>query len=98
MNTKVATMGQFVTIDFGTAAQADAAVASVKRMIELSDLEPIAMANRPPEGWSGPDDRGIYAYVKWDALHAEPPTKEGYDCYFVGVHGSAWTRWYYRPI
>lgn len=98
MNTKVKTMGQFVTIDFGTAAEADANVAAVRRLIELVQQAPVP-DNRPPEGWSGPDKLGHFTYVWHDApATAEPPEKEGYDAYWVGRHGLSWTRWVYRPI
>ena len=53
---------------------------------------------RPPEGWSDPDPHtGFIRFTMYDRLSEPAPEREGWDCFFVAVHGANFTTWTYRP-
>ena len=55
--------------------------------------------NIPAEGWTEPDERGHISYVTHAPAHStDAPKREGYEPFFIGVHGNDWTRWTYRPV
>lgn len=55
--------------------------------------------NRPAEGWSGPDERGYMEYtMHGPSFFVDPPVLDGFEAYWIGVHGESWTRWVYRPV
>lgn len=53
----------------------------------------------PAEGWTQPDSRGIVRFTQHgpSAMHAKPPTLDGYEVFFVAVHGTDFTTWAYKP-
>lgn len=55
---------------------------------------------RPPEGWSGPDTRGIVRFTIHDSrpFGWSPPAREGYELFFVAVHGQNYTTWAYKEV
>jgi hypothetical protein len=53
---------------------------------------------RPPAGWSGPNTRGLMHFVMYDRTSEPHPELEGWDAFFIAVHGKNYTRWTYRRI
>lgn len=52
---------------------------------------------RPPEGWRGPDERGHVRFTMYGRINEEAPKREGYEAFFIAVHGSNFTTWTYAP-
>lgn len=53
---------------------------------------------RPAEGWSEPDARGHVRFtVHGPSTFIRAPKREGYESYFVAVHGQNYTSWVYKP-
>lgn len=52
----------------------------------------------PPEGWGEERADGHLTYVRHGLPYREgPPEREGFEPYFIAVHGADYTRWTYRP-
>lgn len=52
---------------------------------------------RPPEGWSGPDERGHLKFTMHARVFEDAPEREGWRAFFVSVHGANFTTWTYEP-
>lgn len=53
---------------------------------------------RPPEGWSEPDRNGHLRFVMYDRVFEKAPEREGWDAFFIAVHGTNFTSWTYRRV
>ena len=54
----------------------------------------------PPAGWHQPDRKGIVRFTMHGPMpiHQKPPKRDGFEVFFVGVHGNRFTTWSYRPV
>lgn len=53
---------------------------------------------RPEAGWTSPDERGFVRFTMHGRVFESAPTRDGYEAFFVAVHGVNFTTWTYRPV
>lgn len=51
---------------------------------------------RPPSGWSKPNKHDIVHFTLYDRIDEPAPEREGWECFFVAVHGANFTTWSYK--
>jgi hypothetical protein len=56
--------------------------------------------DRPAEGWREPDRNGIVRFTihGHQPLDFKPPERDGFERFFIAVHGDRYTTWAYRPV